>query len=404
MKILLVHNAYKHRGGEDNVFSAERDLLVAAGHCVTAYLRHNDDIAVDGFFSSAKLATQTIWSWESYRALGELLRESQPDIVHFHNILPLISPASYYACVKAGVPVVQTLHNYRLVCPGGMFLRDGLVCEQCLGRSIPWPGIAHACYRGSRAATSGVATMLTVHRALRTWQHGVNVYIALTEFARRKFIEGGLPRERIVVKPNFVSLDPGVSVSRGDYALFVGRLAQEKGLDILLSCWRQLSNTIPLKIAGDGPLHDEMESFAAQSSLKSVSFLGRVSSGEILELMRGARFLVFPSLWFEGFPLTIAEAYACGIPVVASRLGAMGEIVEDGRTGLHFKSGDAADLAAKVEWAWAHEDQMESMGIAARKEYESKYTAERNYQMLKEIYESAIRLRVEAAPENAAAS
>jgi glycosyltransferase involved in cell wall biosynthesis len=404
MKILLVHNAYKHRGGEDNVFSAERDLLVAAGHCVTTYLRHNDEIAVDGFFSSAKLATKTIWSRESYRALGELLRESQPDIVHFHNILPLISPAAYYACVKAGVPVVQTLHNYRLLCPGGMFLRDGLVCEQCLGRSIPWPGIAHACYRGSRAATSGVATMLTVHRALRTWQHGVNVYIALTEFARRKFIEGGLPRERIVVKPNFVSLDPGVSVSRGDYALFVGRLAQEKGLDILLSCWRQLSNTIPLKIAGDGPLHDEMESFATRSSLKSVSFLGRVSSGEILELMRGARFLVFPSLWFEGFPLTIAEAYACGIPVIASRLGAMGEIVEDGRTGLHFKSGDAADLAAKVEWAWAHEDQMGSMGIAARTEYESKYTAERNYQMLKKIYESAIRFRVEATPENATAS
>ncbi len=404
MKILLVHNGHQHSGGEENVFEAERTLLIGAGHRVGTYFRHSNEITINGFYSVVRLGAQTVWASDSYRALRALLLEEEPDVVHFHNIFPLVSPAGYYACLKTGVPVVQTLHNYRLVCPGGMFLRDGVVCEDCLGRSIAWPGIAHACYRGSRAATACVATMLAVHRALRTWQQGVNVYIALTEFARRKFIEGGLPAERILVKPNFISPDPGVSVNRSNYALFVGRLAQEKGLNILLSCWRQLSCSVPLKIAGDGPLRDEMESFTARNDLKTVSFLGRVSSGEIPELMRGARFLVFPSPWFEGFPLSIAEAYASGIPVIASHLGAMGEIVEDGKTGLHFKSGDVVDLAEKVEWAWGHQSEMECMGIAARAEYESKYTAERNYEMLMDIYESAIRQRVEAAPENVAAS
>jgi glycosyltransferase involved in cell wall biosynthesis len=396
MKILLVHNAYQHPGGEDNVFNAERDLLAAAGHSVTTYLRHNDDISADGFFSSAKLATQTIWSQDSYRALGGLLRESRPDIVHFHNTFPLISPAAYYACAKAGVPMVQTLHNYRLVCPGSMLLRDGIVCEKCLGRSIPWPGIAHACYRGSRAVTSAVATMLTVHNVLGTWQHRVNAYIALTEFARRKFVEAGFCHERIVVKPNFVSLDPGRPVKKGDYALFVGRLSEEKGLRVLLHSWSELSNVIPLKIAGDGPLRDEMENLAQRTGLKSVSFLGRLRSSDTVNLMRGARFLVFPSLWFEGFPLTIAEAFACGAPVIASNLGAMCEIVEDGKTGLHFKVGDSVDLASKVEWAWIHPGDLEVMGRAAQAEYEAKYTPKRNYQMLIEIYQSVIRQRAGA--------
>jgi len=388
MKILLVHNHYIQPGGEDAVFEAEVSLLRKNRHKVSIFIEDNSKLKK---INPLKVAIETIWSKNSLTEIQKLIKKEKPNVVHFHNTFLRISPAAYYACKEAGVPVVQTLHNYRLICPGALLFRKGRVCEQCVGKAIPWPGVLHGCWRNSRAGTALVTTMLVVHRLLKTWTEKVDIYIALTEFARKKFIEGGLPAEKIMVKPNFVEPDPGAKDYKiGDYVLFVGRLSQEKGLFTLLKAWKLVKN-IPLKIVGDGPLRESLENFVNCANLnKKVEFLGRCSRKEVIQLMHKAQFLVFSSEWYECFPMTIAEAFACGLPVVVSRLGAMAEIVENGCTGLHFNAGDTEDLAAKVEWAWTHPQEMAEMGREARREYEAKYTAERNYEMLMEIYRKAI--------------
>jgi glycosyltransferase involved in cell wall biosynthesis len=310
-----------------------------------------------------------------------VLQRERPQIVHVHNTLPLLSPAVYYAAEASRVPVVQTLHNYRLLCPKALLLRDGRICEDCIGRRVAWPGIVHACYRDSRGATSAVAMMLAVHRVLGTWTRQVSQYIALTEFMRQKFITGGFSAKQIVVKPNFVAPDPGVGDHRGGFALFVGRLSPEKGVRTLLRAWERMAGRMPLKIAGEGPLQT-----LAHDSPPAVEWLGRLRHEEVVELMKRAAVLVFPSECYEGFPTTIAEAFATGLPVVASNLGAMAEIVQHGQTGLLFSPGDAIDLGAKVEWALAHPDELAAIGRRAREEFEVKYTASRNYQVLRDIY------------------
>jgi len=390
MRVLIAHNAYQHRGGEDAVLEAEAQLLTSRGHKVLAYYRSNDELRDRRGFAWLRMGVETVWASQSFREVKALIEKEKPDVAHFHNTFPLISPSAYYACAQSAIPVVQTVQNYRLLCPGATLLRDGEVCEECLGRSVPWPGVVHACYRDNRAATAAVVSMLAVHRAMGTWQEKVDVYVAATEFSRRKFIEGGLPAQRIVVKPNFMVRDPGPKQGPGEYALFVGRLSEEKGPLVLLKAWARLHQRIPLKIAGDGPLREGLGRETAAMRLEGVELLGQLASKDIAGLLHGARFLVFPSVWYEGFPMTILEAFACGVPAIASRLGSMAEIVEDGKTGLHFTAGDDRDLAAKVEWAWGHEKEMEEMGRAARREFEEKYTSAANYKRLMEIYEMAM--------------
>ncbi len=387
MRILLIHNRYQQPGGEDAVFGAEKALLERMGHEVIPFVEDNARL---NRMKPLKAVQNVIWSGEARRRLRRLIQETRADIAHFHNTFLMISPAAYYACQKAGVPVVQTLHNYRLICPGALLMRDGRVCEDCMGKALPWPGVVHGCWRESRMGTAVVVAMLILHRLLKSWQKQVNVYIALTEFARRKFIEGGLPAEKIVVKPNFVAPDPGDGGHEGGYALFVGRLSPEKGVMTMLRAWKRLKG-FPLKIAGDGPLMEEAQDFVKREGLMDVEVLGRKPREEVLRLMQAARLLVFPSEWYEGFPMTIAESFACGLPVIASRLGAMAETVEDGRTGFHFEPGNAEALAARVAWAWSHPREMAEMGHEARREYEARYTAERNYEMLMAIYRRAMK-------------
>jgi len=386
--VLKVHNLYQQPGGEAESVRRECALLTSAGHSVIEYARHNDEIARYGLWRKATLAARTVWAWDSHREIKALLERERPDLAHFHNTFPLISPAAYYACREAGVPVIQSLHNPRLVCPAATFQRDHRVCQDCLGRKFAWPGVLHGCYRGSRTQTSVVAAMLAIHWQLKTWERLVDCYIVFTEFYRRKFVEAGLPAEKIVVKPHFVE-DYGVRQTVGSYALFVGRLALEKGVDTLLEAWRELRH-IPLMIRGEGALSHEVQQLARESG-GTVQLLPRLDRDELAGLMQGARFLVWPSQgYYETFGRVAAEAFSCGVPVLASRIGVTEEIVADGRTGLHFTPCDPEDLAAKVEWAWAHPEEMAAMGRAARREYEAKYTAERNYQTLIQIYERAI--------------
>jgi len=383
MKILAVHNRYLWRGGEDASFEAEVAMLRMHGHLVEEYLEDNRRVESLG---RLRTAARTVWSHETYRRVRDILRDGHHDLVYAQNTFPLVSPSLYYAARVAGVPVIQTLRNYRLMCLNGLLFRDGKICEECVGKAVPWPGIMHGCYRDSRAASAAVAAMLVTHRLLGTFRERVGAYVALTEFCRDKFIEGGLPAELISIKPNFVDPDPGASADPGQYALYVGRLSREKGLDTLLAAWARLGPGHPLKIVGDGPLAEEVARAAAGSP--DVECLGPRTSAEVRELLQGAKFLVFPSRVFENFPRIIVEAFATGVPVIASRHGSMSLIVEDGATGLHFVPGDAADLGAKVAWAWAHAVEIDAMRHRAREEYLMHYTADASHRILDRIISS----------------
>lgn len=389
MKILMLHNRYLYRGGEDECTQAEVALLRAHGCEVDLVEQSNERVQDLGVL---RTAMRTVWCDETYREVARRLRSGKHDLLHVQNFFPLISPAAHYAAAAAGVPVVQTLHNYRLVCPGTYLFRNGKVCEDCVGKAVAWPAVLRGCYRDSRGATFAVATMLAVHRLLGTWQERVDVLVALTPFARQKYIEGGLPAERIVIKPNFVDPDPGIGAGTGDFALFVGRLSPEKGLDTLLAAWRILDGRLPLKIVGDGPLADQV---AAQAAIPGVEYLGRRSLDEVYALMGQAQALIFPSNWPETFGRVAIEAFAKGTPVITTNLGAMATLVDHGRTGLHYEPGNATDLARQVTWLIDHPTRGRQMRVAARTEFEAHYTGASNYRALMEIYHRALETRRE---------
>lgn len=384
-KVLLVHNHYQLAGGEDVVFRSESSLLRERGHRVVEYVADNREVETA---SPLRVAAETIWSRQSHRRLGALLDRERPDVAHFHNTFVRVSPSAYRACRERGIPVVQTLHNYRLFCPAATFYRRGQVCEACMGRTPPWPAVVHGCYRGSRAASAVVAALLTVHRALGSYQHDVSLYVALNDFVRRKAIEGGLPSRKVVVKSNFVHPDPLARKGGGDYALYAGRLSAEKGIETLLAAWEERGLRIPLRIVGEGPLASRVA--AVSDRLAGVEWLGRRGHSELIALMKGAAFLVVPSVWYENMPMVVLEAYAVGLPVLASRLGALAELVVAGRTGSHFEPGDAADLARCAARLASDRKLREGLGRGAREEFERRYTAERSYDRLLQIYEQAL--------------
>jgi glycosyltransferase involved in cell wall biosynthesis len=389
LKIISVHNHYLMAGGEDQVFESEARLLRERGHEVTQVEEQN--AYPDSVGKKIGMAVDCVWSRRWHREFRALLQKMRPDVVHVHNFFPRISPAIYYACRREGVPVVQTLHNYRLICAGAELYRDGKVCEECLDHGV-LRGVRYGCYQGSKLGTAVLTLMVDVHRRARTWSNMVDCYIALTEFSRRKLIAGGLPADRFRVKPNFVLPDPGAKSGPGEYALFVGRLVQSKGVPAMLEAWKELP-TIPLHVVGDGPCRLQIESEQKSGALPSLTYRGKLPRAETLHAMKNARFLIFPSEWYEGFPVTIAEAFACGVPVVGSRLGAMQEIISDGVTGLHFRAGDVQDLRTKMQWAWDHPAEMKEMGRRARQEFERKYTAEQNILLLEDAYDFAITSR-----------
>lgn len=386
MRILTVHNRYLQRGGEDESREAEDRLLSARGHAVTEMVLYNRQIAR---LFSARVGLRSVWNPSLYRELRARIREFQPDLVDVHNFFPLVSPAVFHAAQAEGVAVVQTLHNFRLLCPGATLFREGRPCELCLGRSFAWPALVHGCYRGSRISTGAVATMTAAHRVIGTWTKAVDLYIALTRFSKAKFVEAGFPADRIVVKPHFVDPDTGTGGGEGGYFVFVGRLSPEKGLDTLMDAWKSLRIRAELKIVGDGPLGPAVAEFARRTP--GVEWLGYRSRQEIDSLLGSARAVIVASRWYETFCRIIIEAYAKGTPVIAAGLGAMAELVEDGRTGRLFRAGDAAHLAEQVE-RFARSD-CAGMRREARREFEAHYTAEAGYRNMMSVYGHAIESR-----------
>jgi len=359
-------------------------MLRRYGDEVIECFDHNDRIPQ---MSRLRLAINTIWSYDSHKRVSRVIEREHPEITHFHNTFPLISPSAYYACKAAGVPVVQTLHNYRPLCPNAVLHRDNRPCEDCVSRLVPWPSLLHSCYRDDRAATGVIVGMLCVHRLLKTWSRMIDLFIAITEFGRQKFIAGGFPAERIVVKPNFVDPDPGVGTHLGGFALYAGRLSPEKGIDTLLSAWEKLGPRIPLKILGTGPLEGKVQEHIRR--LPGVEHLSHRSLTAVYEVMKDAYVLVFPSTQYETFGRVAVEAFATGLPVIASRRGTMAELIDHGRTGLLFDPGNADDLADTVQYLFAHREEATHMRIMARQEYLQKYTAAANYENLMGIYRLA---------------
>lgn len=377
-RLLIVHNYYQQRGGEDAVVEAEVALLREHGHEVELYVRHNDELAGR---SKLSLARETFWSSQSASDMREIALRFRPQLVHAHNTFPLVSPSVYVSAARVGIPVVQTIHNFRLLCPQGMLLRDGKTCEDCVGR-VPWRGVLRRCYRNSLPQSAVLAGMLSAHRLAGTYSRKVAKYIALNEFCRLKLIEGGLPESRIRVKPNFVDLPrPGRHARNG--GLFVGRLSQEKGIATLLEA-EAIVGGRRLSVCGTGPLQSLVE--ASPHAIP----LGWADAAKVIDAMSHAAFLVMPSIWYENFPRTLVEAFACSTPVIASRLGALAELVEDGHTGLLFEAGSATDLARKISWANENPERMREMGDNARLVYEARYSPTRNYEILTDIYVDAL--------------
>lgn len=397
MKIMMVHNTYREAGGEDVVFESEKRLLERTGHIVIPYVRSNMELQNTSFLDRIAIAPRMVWSSKTRQEFAAILESERPDIVHVHNTFLVISPSIYSACSERRIPVVQTLHNFRLLCPAGNFFRDGGICTECVDHSL-LRSVRHGCYRNSRGATAGIALMLAFHRVLNTWKTSVTRFIALTEFAKNKFIAAGFPSDKLVVKPNFVDPDPRERVCAGEYAVFMGRLVENKGVRVLLDAWKKLPAKYTLQIIGEGPERAALEAEARELQLTGITFRGQLPRAKAMEIVKGARFTIFPSSWYEIFGMCIVESFACGTPVLCSRLGGMTEIVEDNLTGLHFNPGDAKDLASKVRWAWNHPSELAEMGRAARGKYETEYTAEKNHSLLMGIYEQALAGRASRRP------
>jgi glycosyltransferase involved in cell wall biosynthesis len=384
MRVLILHNRYQLSGGEDTVVAQELNMLRERGHDAELLQLDNDDI--QGLLSQIQTAVNSVYSQKSYELLRASLREKKPDVVHVHNFFPKFSPSVYAACTDSGVPVVQTLHNFRIICPGALLFRDGHVCQDCVGRIVAWPAVLHGCYRQSRVGTAVVSAGIAFHHLRGTWKDSVTRYIALTEFSRDQFIAGGLPASKIIVKPNSVD-DPGVGAHDQKFLLFAGRLTPEKGVRFLLDAVSRNLLPLPLKIVGTGPLSDEV---AALSAAGKVHWLEQCSRAEVIRLMKAASCLLFPSLWFEGMPMVLVESFATGLPVIGSNLGSMSQLIKHEQTGLLFEPGNTQALVDSLNRLVSDEALLSKMQQNARSEYLEQFETEANACRLLQIYEQAI--------------
>lgn len=385
MKVLLCHNYYQQRGGEDQVFEDEAWLLREFGHEVVQFELSNH--AIHGMKRS-ELIRKTFWNAEVADELRQLIRDFRPQVVHCVNFFPLISPAICHTAISSGCAMVQALHNYRLICPKAQLMRNGKICEDCVGKRLAWPAIVHGCYRDDRLATSVVVGMLSYHRWKRTWSRFIDRFIVPSQLTRDKYVQAGFPAEKIAVKANFVRPDPGPGEGAGEYAVFVGRLSAEKGLMTLLDAWSRLPGNQPLMILGDGPLAGDVRKAADRDS--RIQWLGQCSLEEVCRRLGNARFSIMPSIWYEPFGRTVIESFAVGTPVLAARIGAMLELVEENQTGRFFDPGNAEDLAEKVSGMFADHEVQTRLRARVRQEYLEKFTPKTNYNELISIYHEAL--------------
>ena len=384
MRILIVHNRYKELGGEDAVVKSESEMLQTAGHSVRVISKSNDIIVgnqtkIKVFLSSNFNKTSADW-------IKKEIKSFDPDIVHIHNFWPVLSPSIHFASSNSRAAVVQTLHNFRLICSGAQLMRNGKICEKCIERSNIW-GILHKCYRNSCIGSLAVFRMQNTARRIGMLDNHVQKFIALTSFAKKKFIEGGIDKDQISIKPNSIPIPQFISSpSNRDGLLYVGRLSEEKGLDTLIKA-AQMTPNLSLKIIGDGPLRNSLE----RSASKNVKFLGFLDKHDIQHHMLSSRALVMPSRWYEGFPITLLEAFGCELPVIASKIGSLEELVEDGVTGFHFPPNNFLSLAKIFKMIDQNPEKLAKLGVQAKENAISLYDQKSNIISLENIYNEAIK-------------
>ena len=386
MRILIAHNRYQQAGGEDQVVRTEAAMLVRQGHTVEMLEFDND--AISGLAGQISAAVNSVFSPSSYRRVQQTIRSFRPDMLHVHNFLPTLSPAVFFAAQRDRVPVVQTLHNYRLICANGTLYREGKPCERCVEQNSFLPGAMLGCYRDSRSGSAVVGGTMALHARLGTWQHRVDRFIALTDFAATKFSHRRIPADRLRVKPNFAP-DRGVGVERERVALYVGRLSEEKGIETLLAADAAHVLPMPIVILGDGPLREKVHAACARPGSQLIA-VGRRSSDEVLARMKRAAVLVLPSVCYEGFPMSVVEALSVGLPVIASNHGGLPEIVPHGGCGLLYKPGEPDALVGALRSFCAMPTEQKSqMRITSRKRYIDRYSESVNYAQLMQIYAEA---------------
>jgi glycosyltransferase involved in cell wall biosynthesis len=385
MKVVIVHNRYRTSApsGEDVAVENERHMLERGGVEVYSFDRCNDDLDESTPLTKLTAAKNTIWSTRARAELRRLIRRVRPDVVHVHNTFALLSPSIYGAAKSEGVPVVQTLHNFRFFCPSALFLRNGKPCEECVDRGL-LQSVRYRCYRGSIGATATVASMLSLHRAIGTFSRQIDRYIVLTNFARAKASRAGIPNSKIVVKPNFLPDPPSPGEGRGGYVIYVGRLLEGKGTETLVRAWRELPD-IRLKIVGDGALRARLEAIARENDL-NIEFTGRLGRAAVLEALKEAALTVIPSECYEGFPMVVAESYACGTPVLAARNGSLDTLVGQGVTGGTFAVGVPEDLAGAVRELLSMPAALEQMRANARAHFDANLVEQRNLSILMHTY------------------
>ena len=393
MKVLVCHNYYQQRGGEDQLFEDEAKLLEAHGHDVVWHTVHSDTIHGKNILG---VAANTIWNRAAYNRMLKVIEEHRPDVLHVVNTFPLLSPSVFYAAREADVPVVATIQNYRYFCAQAMCFRGNKACEACLGK-VPWRAVAHGCYRNSRMGSAVVAAMQMFHRYRNTWNTMIDVFCIASEFSREKLIDAGMDGEKMMIKPNFAPIDPGCRDGTGGFAVFVGRLADEKGIPTLIEAWERLNAAglkIPLKIIGDGPSCDLVND--SQNRFDNIQWLGKLPNSEVYEWLGNASCLIFPSAGYESLPKTLIESMAVGTPVIGANIGSIPEIVHEGETGHLFPVGDPDGLAEAVERFFQAESFSRlTMRERCREEFEKRFEQEENYLALLDIYKEAIRRRAE---------
>lgn len=407
-RILLVHNYYQIPGGEDTVVANEKKMLEDHGHEVLLYTRDNKELNSFTIFQKLMLPLNTVFSFKTYREVCHIIRKYRIDIVHVHNTLNLISPSVFYAAFSCKVPVINTLHNFRLQCPAGTFYRNHHVCEDCMKYGVSC-SVKHSCYRGSKLQTLASALTIWLHRLMGTYKK-VN-FICLTEFNKKKLLELNhgkrkvIDEQKVFVKPNFTpetgccdcrSVNTGLSnkvnnKTKGrdeEYYVFVGRVEEIKGIRLLVKAFEK--NGQRLFIVGDGNDSDKIKAYLHKKNINNIMMLGRQERDAVNEIMAHAKAVIVPSLWYETFGMVVIEAYACRTPVIAADFGNAGDLVEDGRTGFKYQqdSSDALNLAVERMEGLDQAD-YEQMRQAAYNEYLERYSTEKNYEILKRIYERA---------------
>lgn len=382
VNVLMAHNYYQVPGGEDTVFYNEVKMLEKNGHNVTKYTRNNNEIK-GGVFNKLRLGIDTIFSLKTYKEVKKLIDENNIDVVHVHNTLPLISPSIYYAAKAKKIPVVQTIHNFRLLCPGSTFTRNGEICEKCISKGLK-QSLRYRCYRKSLSQTLIMYIMLKLHSIIGIYDK-IN-YITLTEFNKQKLLNLVKDERSIYVKPNFIEVRDKSERDLEDYFVFIGRLDELKGINFLVEVWKKIDKNIKLYVIGRGSEEEKLKKIISKNNMNNVKLLGFMEREDAFKVIEKCRAIIVPSKWYEGFPMTIAESFSLGVPVIGTRLGNIKSIIDDKYNGLLFEKDNKEQLKEAIEKIF-HDKQLNLiLGENAYKTFRKNYTDEENYKKLEDIY------------------